>query len=101
MGGVPNDLFDMPTYYGKDNLSPPAEYHRILMIYICSYLHDIDIDKWVYAYSYESKKPRKGYSEFFYDQCARLCTETLHLNLQTDLSPHNCFYVYAFLINSV
>ena len=32
MGGVPNDLFDMPTYYGKDNLSPHEEYHRTLMI---------------------------------------------------------------------
>ena len=74
---------------------------QIIHVGTQSYLHEIGPAKWVYAYSNECRKPRKVYSREFYNQCARLCRDVLNLNLQSDLTSQNCFYVYVFLINSI
>ena len=55
---------------------------------------------WAHAFSNESKKPEVIYSECFYDHCARLCANSLHLDLRTDVASLNSRDVYLFLINN-
>ena len=107
LGGIPNDLFEMTSFYRKFHIIIIITEIIIIIFMIClnlgtqNYLHPIDPSIWTYAFCNEASKPTMNYTLDFYNSCSRLCHNFLKIDLHRDVTSFNCFQVYVFLINNI
>ena len=101
LGGIPNDLFSMPSFYGEKMCIESWFLSIITTLGTHNYACAVEPSIWTYAYSEESKSPPKCYTLEFYRFCSTLCRDVLNIDLHRDVTTLNCFYVYVFLINNV
>ena len=97
--GIPNDLYEMPSYYGKCEFNLQQLNNIILCIGAEDYTQPISSGLWSTAMSTKSKVPEATYSIDFYERSARLIEDNFGIDLHRDINFENCIEVYVYLVD--
>ena len=108
LGGIPDDLYAMPNYYGiiNNNMSYKI-YSYILSRFVLliftgttDYLKSVDPNMWYEASSSPCNESPPWYSPEFYMECADSIQDEFGIDLNRDIDISNCLDVYNFLVDS-